>query len=535
MKKIVTCEQMKYLDQQTFDRFHLPSIVLMERASLRVFEFVKDKYRNRSKEKILVVCGSGNNGGDGIAVARLLYLAGYQVSCFLAGTIEKMTEQTMIQYRCASEYGVPFVDHMESKAYTIVIDAVFGVGLSRCISGKYHSILKEMNEMSALKIAVDIPSGINGDTGEIMGIAFKADYTITFAFQKQGLCMYPAKMYAGEIIVSDIGIYDCEDRIHKYQLESTDLANIPKRMEFGNKGTFGKILILAGSEGMSGAAYLCALAAFHAGAGMVLVHTAESNRIILQTLLPEAMISCDFSENEYRRLYNWCDCIVIGPGLGMKQAAQDHMDSYLTLNKNEQKPMIIDADGLNLLAMKPDWQKELHKNVIVTPHVGEMAKLTGKSIPEIKNSFIQSAADYSVKHHLTCVLKDAVTVISGRTINKQDESEQNVIYLNTETNPGLATAGSGDVLSGTIAGVIGCFLSEYHGLDEKSDYDGSEYKIQRRSMEELNHLLTKAAAYGVLLHSVGGKAAVQKCGQRSMKARDILEGICECLKNEEMK
>ena len=266
MKKIVTCEEMKKLDGATIHHIGVASEVLMERAALKVVEEI-EKYLEKN-ERILVVCGSGNNGGDGIAVARLLYLKGIRAEFCMVGNKDKMTRETVLQYKIATGYQVPEVNNPDWSEYTTIVDAVFGVGLVRPIEGHYAEVIHEMNSARAKKIAVDIPSGVNGDTGLEMGIAFSADLTVTFGYRKRGLCFYPGRLYAGKIVTADIGIYEQEAvKASACCLEQEDLKLFPERDPGGNKGTFGKILFVAGSEGMCGAAYLSASAALHAGAG----------------------------------------------------------------------------------------------------------------------------------------------------------------------------------------------------------------------------------------------------------------------------
>ena len=238
MKKLVTCAEMKNLDSATIHKIGVASEVLMERAALKVVEET-EKYLEKN-ERILVACGSGNNGGDGIAVARLLYLKGIRAEFYMAGNKEKMTRETTLQYKIATAYHVPEVNNPNWSEYTTIVDAVFGVGLARPIEGHYAKIIHEMNSARAKKIAVDIPSGVNGDTGLEMGIAFSADLTVTFAYAKRGLCFYPGRLYAGKIVIADIGIYEQEAvKASARCLEKEDLKLFPERDPGGNKGTFG--------------------------------------------------------------------------------------------------------------------------------------------------------------------------------------------------------------------------------------------------------------------------------------------------------
>lgn len=330
MREIVTAVEMKELDHNTIQKAGISSPVLMERAALKTVEEIVQRLKNKEKEKILVVCGTGNNGGDGLAIARLLQLRGVRTWYYIAGKEEKMTAETAGQLKTAEYYQVPRVHNLDLDEYTTIVDAIFGVGLSRPVEGKYAELISTMNRASAYKVAVDIPSGIDSDTGFEKGIAFRADLTVTFAFRKRGLCFYPGRMYGGEIVVADIGIYSIPGKkICMHHLEREDLKMLPERVPYGNKGTFGKVLLIAGSEGMCGAAYLSAAAALKSSAGMVKIQTVEANRIPLQTLLPEAMITCDFDEKKNQAMLDWCDVLVIGPGLGTGAQSRERAQWFL--------------------------------------------------------------------------------------------------------------------------------------------------------------------------------------------------------------
>lgn len=492
MKKIVGCSQMKAIDAMTIHEMGIPSCVLMERAALAVVEEIESRHE---RGKILVVCGSGNNGGDGIAIARILKLHGFHADVYIAGKTEKMTQETVLQYKIAQNYHVSFVNNIQWSEYTTIVDSIFGVGLARNIEGSYRDLIMKMNDAEGLKVAVDIPSGIHGDTGAVLGAAFQADVTVTFAYTKYGLCLYPGRMYAGQVKVADIGIYiqdDAQMISAASYVECCDLNDLPERVPYGNKGTFGKVLVVAGSNGMCGAAYLAASATLAGGAGMVKILTAEENRIPLQASLPEAMISCTFTEEECMKNLKWCDVLIIGPGIGMSSEAASHVEWFLKHSMDDDKTVILDADGLNLLAANRDWTDILPERLIITPHLGEMSRLTGLSISEIKKDPVETALDLSKKLHCVCVMKDACTIIAD---------DKDHVYLNLSGNAGMATAGSGDVLSGLLASICCmCLNKRVIGLDYQ-------------------------AAMGVLLHGLGGDKAAELKNMYSMTARDIIHGV----------
>lgn len=504
MKRIVTCREMKALDRNTIETMGVPSCVLMERAALKVAEEIERNLNGqRQKEHILCVCGSGNNGGDGVAIARILQLHGYQTALYLAGNPEHRTEEMQRQLDIAAHYQVPVVNNLETGEYTTIVDAIFGVGLSRMIEGSYKELIDTLNQMSAWKVAVDLPSGVNGDTGEELGIAFRADLTVTFAFRKAGLCLYPGRKLAGKVVVADVGIYE-NNKIQKrlWQTEKLDLMELPDKVPDGNKGTFGKVLVVAGSPGMCGAAYLSASGAFAAGAGMVKIITSKENRIPLQTMLPEAMLDCS---DDYAGAFAWGDVTVIGPGLGLSETAADKVQWFLEAAHRAAKPVVLDADGLNLLAGHSEWRTYLTDRVILTPHIGEMSRLTGKSVAEIQKDRLAAACELAAETGAICVLKDACTVTAA-----PDGSA----WINLTGNPGMATAGSGDVLSGVLAGMQAMFL---HGATQKAQ----------------NTDMGRTAAIGVLLHGMAGDLAAEEVGKAGMKAGDIVHGVSRTLKIKE--
>lgn len=486
---------MKKLDQNTILKIGIPSLVLMERAALKTAEEMEKILKNRkNEEKILCVCGSGNNGGDGIAVARILFLHGYHSEILLAGDPSHMTEETEQQYRIAQNYQVPVVNNPEWQEYTTIVDALFGVGLARPVKGRYAGLIRDMNRASGWKVAVDIPSGINGDTGEVMGTAFSADLTVTFAFRKAGLCLYPGRRLAGKTITADIGIYGAPEMMDSCCiLEDSDIEKLPKRNLEGNKGTFGKVLAVAGSTGMCGAAYFCAAAALAAGAGMVKILTEKDNRIPLQTLLPEAIIDCSEEPKEWEKALDWCNVLIIGPGLGESERSRKMLPWFLE-HTWEKKPMILDADGLNLLAENPRWRKFLGKRAVLTPHMGEMSRLTGKTVAELQKDRVAAARELAEKTGAVCVLKDACTVTA---------SPDGAVWLNLSGNPGMAAAGSGDVLTGVLAGMFCADLE--NGLAEPD----------------------KSAALGVYIHGRAGDLAAKTKGEYGMKAGDLLPAVSE--------
>ncbi|XCP83655.1 NAD(P)H-hydrate epimerase [Roseburia hominis] len=284
MRYILTAEQMKASDMATICEIGIPSLVLMERAALRCVEVMKEEQIDLTKP--LIVCGSGNNGGDGVAVARLLFEEGYTPEVVFVGNMSSRSQEMRAQMEILEKLGVSFGNSLPDREYSVIIDAVFGIGLSRIIEGRYREIIEQMNRYKGAKVAIDIASGISADTGQILGCAFRADLTVTFAYGKAGQYFYPGCDYSGRTVVRPIGIrnqaLELSDEVY-CSLERADLRRqMPVRPADSHKGTFGRVLMITGSKGMSGAAYLAAKAAYLTGAGLVQIYTEESNRQILQ-------------------------------------------------------------------------------------------------------------------------------------------------------------------------------------------------------------------------------------------------------------
>ncbi|MDD6057099.1 MAG: NAD(P)H-hydrate dehydratase [Clostridiales bacterium] len=500
MKYLVNSREMKLYDKNTTEHYKIPSIVLMERAAV---SFVEELRRQRvDTSSVLLVCGSGNNGGDGLAIARLLLLAGSKVTVVLLEDGKKASPENQLQqqildaYQCERRTEIP-----AGERYTAIIDALFGVGLCRNLNGDYKSLIEQMNALPGVKIAVDIPSGISADSGALCGTAFRADITITFAYEKIGLRLFPGAEFAGQIFVEEIGIerhswLDKEPFV--CAMEDEDLAFLGERIAYSNKGTYGKLLVIAGGINMAGAASLSAKAAYAAGCGLVRVVTPEENRVILQSTVPEAILSTYSAKNPEEacliEAINWSDAIVCGPGIGTSRAAEQIVSCVL---KNSSVPVVLDADALNVIAKDVSRLLRPHTELIVTPHLGEMSRLTGDSVSYLASRLLDAAGEFARQYHVICVLKDARAVTSipyGRT------------YLNVSGNPGMATAGSGDVLSG----IIGSLLVQ--GMQPK-----------------------EAAPLGVFLHGRAGDVMAEQVGKRGLVATDLIEGIRKLGKKEEMR
>ena len=492
MRYLPNGTQMSQADRFTIQETGIPSLVLMERAALKTVEMMHTHGIDTSRP--LIVCGSGNNGGDGFAIARLLAEEGAAPRILFAGKESSLSEECRIQKQIAENLGIGIITEIPEEEYTVIIDAVFGVGLSREISGRYADIIAWMNEQDCCKVAVDIPSGVSSATGKILGIAFHADLTVAMACVKAGCEMYPGKNYAGETVAVPIGIdpeFFASDEDVCITYDRRDIPELlPERKADSHKGSYGKVLMITGSSGMAGAAYLSARAAYAVGAGLVQIYTAEENRAVLQQLLPEAIISCyqGYDEDEFARLLDWADVVCIGCGLGTGETSGRILEGTL---RKVNVPCIIDADGLNLLSRKMDLLEAMHSPVILTPHMKEMSRLTGYPISGLSDSRLEIIREFTEKYPAVCVLKDSRTFVKEKGKHT---------FFNLAGNSAMAKAGSGDVLAGVITGLSAQGMQAY-----------------------------ESASLGVFLHACGGDAAKEAKGSYSVLARDLIAGIEKCM------
>ena len=491
MKYLVNGREMKNWEKQAMEDYKTPSILLMERAALAVIEeLTSGKY---DLHKVLIACGTGNNGGDGLAVARLLKTKGIQTEVCIAGALDRFSPDAKQQFEMYKAVSGKFVTSPAYDEYTVMVDAMFGIGCNRAVEGVAAEVIEKMNSAQAPVVAIDVPSGISSDTGKVCGIAVKAAATVTFFTEKLGMMLYPGRDYCGMIKVADLGIpFERSEECRIITYHDQDLQKLPKREGNSHKGTYGKVLVIAGSPEIGGAAYLASAAAYRIGAGLVKVYTPQENRIAMQTLLPESLLEIYDRNRPVLKQLQQCmegaDVIVIGPGFGRDRMAEKILRYVIAKSK---VPLVIDADGINLLAENENkgLLLEAQVPVILTPHIQEMARLTGAQKENIKKKPFDAAESFTEEYGVTLVLKDARTIVV-----KAGE----LSYLNLSGNSGMATGGSGDVLAGMIGGLIA------------------------QGMEEL-----EAARLGVYVHGMAGDAAASKKGAYSMTATDLLDGIAE--------
>ena len=489
MKPVLTADMMKACDSACIAS-GTPSETLMERAADSICSLLREHF---DTTRVIAVCGRGNNGGDGILAAVKLFLSGTDCSIFLAADgDEHRSAENAKALEKAKKCGVPFTTDNDFSQYTAVIDAVFGIGLKNEPRGAALEAIKAVNRSGVSVLSADIPSGLCADTGKILGEAVKADVTAAIETYKTGLLRSDGIDRSGKVQVCPIGIpTDIESENIPLAVERNDMKCISRRPLDANKGTFGRVLVIGGGRGMSGAAYLSAKSSYRSGAGLVEIFTCEDNRSVLQALLPEAIVTAYKDEEEALRLLPQrlatASTVTIGPGLSKSSAAR-----LLVAAAFEQcrVPITADADALNIAA-EEKMKFPVSVPVIITPHPGEMSRLCGMSIADILLNPVDSARTYAAEHGVICVLKTARTVLSdGRHTS-----------INTSGSPALAKGGSGDVLTGVIAGMLCAGLSPI-----------------------------KAATAGVYIHGAAGEKAEEEFGAYSPLAGEVCDCVGKVLK-----
>jgi hydroxyethylthiazole kinase-like uncharacterized protein yjeF len=507
MIPILTPQQMRSADDYAIHHVGISSLQLMENAGKSVVKVLKKYFNNFDKKSFLVFCGKGNNGGDGFVVARLLHTLGASVKVVLIEDKSQLSGDAMMNFKKLDHSLIQsFSDFKNKKGLSsdVIIDAMFGTSFKGELRGEYLDAVQWCHQQKAFKVAVDIPSGLNGETGEILSDAFRADVTVTFSHPKLGFYRHNAKEYTGTVHIADIGIP--EEAIEKHSgniflVERHDIrALLPKRKSNAHKHSVGKIFILAGSKGMTGAALLSSQSAMRSGAGQVILGIPDSEYAMVAKRTLEVMPYPLPSTEEgtialsamaaIEKKTAWADIIAIGCGMSQNTETQEFILQFIHEAK---KPLLIDADGLNALSKDISvLQRRKSHFVILTPHYGEFARLTKISAEEIESKKFEMALAFAKEYNVILVLKGAPTIISTPT---------GEIFVNSTGNAGMATAGAGDVLTGIIASFAG------QGLSAES-----------------------AAVAGVYIHGMAGDAAAEKKGMMSMIASDMLRSLPFTLK-----
>ncbi len=508
--KIATAQQMKNIDRRAIRAFGIPGTVLMENAATAIASEMETFFDGLAGTRVGIICGKGNNGGDGLALARKLNIRGIPVRVALFASFDQVEGEAKVNLSILRKTDVEIIQNATPRSLQdvlswsdVVVDALLGVGLSSPLKGAYARAVGLINASGRPVVAVDIPTGINADTGAIMGAAVKADLTVTMALLKRGLLLHPGAVHAGVVRVADIGMPP--DAVNRENIEITLLDRgstwglLAPRMRDAHKGSFGHVLIVAGSLGKAGASIMSARAALRTGAGLVTVAAPTGIVPVIQQSIAEAMCipaaeSIDGTlgigaEHELLQAASRMDACAIGPGL------TTHAETVLAVRNlvpGLTVPVVIDADGLNALAGAVDLLKKAKAPVIVTPHPGEMARLINSSTAAVQKDRIGTASGFARTYGVTVVLKGAGTIVA---------SPGGRLYINSTGNPGMATGGTGDALTGMIASLL----------------------AQGQTAEH-------AACLGVYLHGLAGDLAARENGEAGMIAGDLIEKIPQAIR-----
>jgi len=504
---VVTAAQMREMDRLTIHKYGVPSLTLMERAGEGITKALLARFGRAVKKGVLVVAGKGNNGGDGLVVARLLKKKRIPCEVVILARRSELSPDAAHNLGAylklrgrVTEIAERSLDRLSERIHGkgLLVDAILGTGIKSVVTGLYAEAIALMNACGAPIVAVDIPSGLDTDTGTPLGVAVQAEMTVVLAYPKLGEVIYPGLNYAGELAVVDIGIdpravKEVSPYIDLLEREEVRLL-VPLRAPDTHKGTYGHVLVMAGSRGKTGAAILACGAGMRSGAGLVTLAAPRSlNDIFASTLVevmtePLANNSAEemepLGDAEWRRLLERKSSLLFGPGIGVNDSTRSALRWLL---RNLQIPWVIDADGLNNLALEIDRLRDAKTPPILTPHPGEMARLINKDTATVNRDRVGTARSFAMQHRCHVVLKGARTVIA--TLDGK-------VFINPTGNPGMASGGMGDVLAGISAALLG------QGLRPED-----------------------AMKLGVYLHGfVGDRAAAEK-GQIGLIASDIIEGL----------
>lgn len=509
---VVTAEEMRELDRLTIEKYGVPSLVLMERAGEGIAKVILDRFGKIARRSVLVVAGKGNNGGDGLVVGRLLKKNRIPSEVTLLARKDELSKDAAENlrdylktkgklYEVASHTLGLLRERLKGKS--LVVDAILGTGLKQEVRGLYGEAIALINASGLPIVAVDIPSGLDADTGRPLGTSIKAEMTVTLGYPKLGQVIYPGLDYVGQLVVADIGIEPkAVDEVQPKTeiLEREDIRRlVPVRAADTHKGTYGHLLVMAGSRGKTGAAILSCRAAMRIGTGLVTLAAPRSLNDIFASAMIEVMTEPlqdnaeeepePLSDQSWRRLLDKKSAVLFGPGIGVKDSAQNALRWLL---RNIEIPWVIDADGLNNLAAETERLRSAKTPPVLTPHPGEMARLIGSDTAAVNHDRVGIARAFAREHRCHVVLKGARTVIA---------TADGKIFINPTGNPGMATGGMGDVLAGMLAGL----LAQGFKVDD-------------------------ALKLGVYLHGFVGDEAAGRKGEMGLIASDLLERLPEGLK-----
>lgn len=504
--RVTTAEEMRVLDRLAMDTYGLPGVVLMENAGAQVARILWQEFPDLRARRVAVLCGRGNNGGDGFVIARYLHNVGVPVQVFIMGEVENIRGEARTHLEMLTHVGVAPQAVSTPEAvqavgaqladYDILIDALLGTGLKAEVRGMFQQIIAAMNASGRPIVAVDIPSGLSADVGTPLGEHVRANLTVTMALPKRGLLLYPAAEHVGRLVVVDIG-FPAAVREHEsvrcHVLEPHTIASqLSGRAADTHKGTYGHLLIMAGGLGKTGAGVLASLAALRSGAGLVSLALPHSLNAAMEAKLTEVM-TIPLPEAEEgvlgaeaaKRVTEWLrgkSALILGPGIGTHPETVRCVHEVL---HQVRVPIVLDADGLNALALDPQSPGEIHAPLILTPHPGELARLRHTTTAKIQADRLTAARETAQAYHAVVVLKGAHTIVA---------EPEGTLYINLTGNPGMATAGSGDVLSGVIGALLG-----------------------------QGYAPSMAARIAVHIHGLAGDLAAAASGERSLIAGDLVD------------
>ncbi|GAB0157178.1 bifunctional ADP-dependent NAD(P)H-hydrate dehydratase/NAD(P)H-hydrate epimerase [Chryseobacterium sp. Alg-005] len=480
--KILTAEQIREWDRFTIENEPVSSIQLMERAAQACSVWISENCKNH--KKIAVFCGNGNNGGDGLAIARILYLKGFDVDIFIDASYQKVSEEASVNFKKLRDFsGISVknfqdIDQYNFDSKTIIVDALLGTGLSRKIEGEYKILINKLNERNNLKISIDIPSGLFADgLTERGSTVFKADYTLSFQFWKKSFLHSETGTYAGKVIILDIDLhkeYISHAKTDDFVIDDDLVDHIFKpRQEFSHKGTYGKVTIAAGSYGKMGAAVLSTKSALKTGAGLTFTLAPQCGYEILQTSCPEAMFIKGGSQYIESFVVEKDSVYGIGPGLGTEPQTEKSLLQFL---KGYSKPLILDADALNMISKDEKNLSLIPQNSIITPHPKEFERLFGNTQDSFERS--ELARKKAKELQIYIVLKDHHTQVI---------SPEGKVYYNITGNSGLAKGGSGDILTGILTSFLAQGYSEENAAVLGIWFHGkaADFAAERHSKESM--------------------------------------------------
>ena len=510
--RILNAAQMREADRFTIEDIGIPSLVLMENAGRQVVAAMEAAYESRLDGRVAVLCGRGNNGGDGFVVARTLLQRGIDTAVFVVGAVSDVRGDARTNLDILGRLGVTVVEVNDEQTWelhfseisqcTLIVDALFGTGLQSPLSGMLETVVADVNASGIPIVSIDLPSGLSADTPHVIGDCIDASMTVTLAAPKLPLVLPPGEGHAGDVVIADIGIpHEVLDGLDGRKIELLTPEQLREIVEprtaDSHKGDFGRVTIVAGSRGKTGAAHLAAMGALRSGAGLVTVATPSGCLPIVASMAPEYMTEPLPESKEgsvtkagvERLLDMRHDVVACGPGLGRGASVGEFVR---TLLDRSDAPLVLDADGVSVLADDPSrLMGREDRDVIITPHPGEMARLIGASVEDVQANRIEVAVDFATTHRVYVVLKGHRTIIA---------TPDGAVYINPTGGAGLATGGTGDVLTGMIAAWLGQLLDA-----------------------------EAACRLAVFLHGAAGDLAEADEGQVAMTAGDVLGYLGDAL------